>query len=311
MSAVSASFGTCAVPPARGLVLRLLVLVSSLLGPLPLAAQWFAGSAAELRSNDNVSRSPLTAYALEDVAALASVDGGLHLQTADYTGLTLATTLTREQFRRYSGLSHTRLNLAATLEHKFGLGERVPVLRLGASIERAAFKASERNHWLQTISLGYRQRLTDRMQISAAIAHEKQQGDFDRLRRAVPPTPQLPGDTWNLEALVASAAIEWDTGAASWLTASLQYRDGETAASIPPQPSILLQSTAVTFDPVFGPGVVAYRIDARTRQLSLDWNLAVSDAATAYIGIERQLTRGGTSLRYRAGIIRAGVVFSY
>lgn len=311
MSAVSVNLGGIPVPKARLRALHLIVLLPLSLGSLPLNAQWFGGSALELRSNNNLSRSPLTTYAMEDVAALASVDGGRHLQTGDYTGLTLAAALSREQFRRYSSLSQTRVNVAATLEHKFGVGDRAPLLQLGASIERAVFNASQRNHWLHTVRLGYRQRLTDSMQFSAAIAHEKQHGDFDRLRRTLPPAPQLPGDVWNLEALLASAAIEWDTGPASWLTASLQYRDGETAASIPPHPSILLQSTAVTSDPVFGSGFVAYRIDASSRQLSLDWNLALSDAATAYIGVERQLTRGGASLRYQAGIIRTGVVFSY
>lgn len=311
MCAASATDCKLVAAPLCRQLPRLLAMLVALLCPLPLAAQWFAGSAVELRSNDNVSRSPLAAYALEDVAAVASLDGGLHRQISDYTGLTMAGTVTREQFRRYSGLSQTRLNLSATLDHKLGLGERAPVLQLGAGIERAAFNSSLRNYWLHTVRLGYRQRLTDTVMVSAAVAHENQQGDYDVLRRAVPPAPQLPGDVWNQKALVASASVEWDTGAASWLTASLQYRDGETAASIPPYPFILRQSTAVTFDPVFGPGIVAYRIDARTRQLSLDWNLALSEAATAYIGIERQLTRGGTSLSYQAGIIRAGVVFSY
>ena len=310
VSAESAAGGSIPVS-SRWQALRLFALLSLLWCPLPLAAQWFSGSALELRSNDNVSRSPLEPYVEADLVALASVDGGVHLQTGDYTGLTLAATVTREQFRRFGGLSQTRANLQATLEHKFGLGERAPSLQLGAAIERAAFKAGQRNYWLHSVRLGYRQRLTDTLLLSAALAHENQQGDYDQLRRAVPPAPQLPGDVWNLRALVASASVEWDTGPASWLTVGLQYRDGETAASIQPYPAVLLQSTAVTFDPVFGPGVVAYRIDAQTRQLSLDWNLALSEAATAYVGIERQLTRGGRSLSYQTGIIRAGVVFSY
>ncbi|MEY3660051.1 MAG: hypothetical protein RLZZ169_876 [Pseudomonadota bacterium] len=281
------------------------------MAPLPALAQWFLGSSAELRSNDNVTRSPVAENVEGDTTLLGSVEGGLHLQPGIYTGLTLSAGVTREQFRRFTGLSQTRGLLGATLDHKFGVGERAPRLRLGATIERADFNANTRNLWLHGIRLSYSQRLTDSLQFTAAIAHENQQGDNDRLRIAVPPARQLPGDTWNQEALVASTALEWATGPSSWLTATLQFRHGETAASITPRPTILRQATAVTNDPLFGVGKVAYRLDANTRQFALDWNLAVTEEATVYVGAERQLTRGGISLSYQVNVIRAGMVFSY
>jgi hypothetical protein len=282
-----------------------------MLTPLPAFAQWYFGSSTELRSNDNVTRSPVAENIEADTVLLGSVEGGLHLQPGVYTGLTLSAGVTREQFRRFAGLSQTRGLLGAALDRKLGVGERAPRLRLGATIERADFNSNTRNLWLHSVRLSYSQRLSDSLLLTAAITHENQQGDNDRLRIAVPPARQLPGDTWNQEALVASTALEWATGPASWLTATLQFRHGETAASTTPRLTILRQATAVTNDPLIGAGKVAYRLDANTRQFALDWNLALTDAATAYFGAERQLTRGGVSLSYQVDVIRAGIVFSY
>lgn len=272
-------------------------------------AQWYGNSTLELTGNDNISRSPAAQQEKRDHGLRAGISAGYHFQPADYTGLTVDVSLAREQFRRYSGLSNTRASLGGTLSHKFGLGERVPVVSIGASIERSTHNLSLRNNWLYAMQIGVQQRISDSLLLRLGISRQLQHGDYNRPRPA--PAPPMPGDVWNLDNTVGGATIEWDTGEASWLSAAVQYRHGDTVSSVKPSPRFLVQSTAVTVDPTFGAGEVAYRLDADTRLFSLDWNLAVSGSATIFVGAERQLSRGGTDLSYRTGIIRAGLIVSY
>jgi len=273
------------------------------------AAQWFGNGAVELGSNDNVSRSPVAQQEHSDQSLRAGISGGYHFQVADYTGLTIDASLTREQFRRYSGLSSNRVALGGTLSHKFGLGERAPIATLGMTTERAIHNLSLRNSWLYLLQAGVQQRLADKVLLRLSLEQQLQRGDYNRPRPA--PAPPMPGDVWKLDLLVASATVEWDTGPASWLVAGMQLRHGDTVASVEPSPRFRVQSSAVTVDPVFGTGIVSYRLNANTRLFSLDWNLATSDRSTLYIGAERQLSRGGTDLTYQAGIIRTGFIVSY
>ncbi|MES2604744.1 MAG: hypothetical protein V4603_07380 [Pseudomonadota bacterium] len=275
------------------------------------SAQWFGDAALEAVSTDNVSRSPLTAHADDDQSLQLSARGGRYLQLADYTGLELQATLARQQSHHFSGLSNTRAGATAMLSHKFGLGDRVPVLSVTTGVERSRYNEDLRDAWTWTTVLGYRQRLTDRLQANLSAGYEQQDGDHNMIKPVVAPAVPKSGSVWDVNALTLDVGAEWDLGPSSWLAASLGYRDGDTVASVLPYPFILSEATAVTVDPAFAPGVVAYRLDASTRSFAVDWNLALFDTATFYIGVERQFTRSDRALDYRTGILRTGLLYSF
>ena len=287
------------------------VLVAGLLLSPAASAQWFGSATIEALGSDNVSRAPLEIYAEEDQSLQASASGGYHWQIADYTGLELQGSLQRQQSLRFASLSNTRLAASAVLSHKFGLGERAPTLSLTSAIERSSYNNSLRNASTWTGSLNYRQRLTDRLSIGLGAGYEQQDGDHSQPKPAVPPALPLPGDVWDTDAVTLNANAELDLDAASWLSASLGYRTGDTVASTQPRPFILAESTAVVFDSAFAPGFVAYRLDTRSRAIALDWNRALSDSATLYVGIERQFTHSDRGLSYRTNFVRTGLIYSF
>lgn len=286
------------------------LLLGVLLAPAA-SAQWFGTAALEAIGTDNVSRSPLASHADDDQSLQASVLGGYHWQLADYTGFELQGALARQQSRRFAGLSNTRATASATLNHKFGLGELAPSLSLTSSVERSTYNNAARDAWSWIHSIDYRQRLNGRLSINLRAGYEQQNGDWSWPKAVAAPAMPKSGDVWDTDAFILNAGGELDLGPASWLSASLGYRDGDTVASVLPYSYILNEATAVTMDSAFGPGVVAYRLDASTRSAALDWNYALRDTATFYVGIERQFTRSYHSLDYRTSIVRTGLLYSF
>ncbi len=275
------------------------------------SAQWLAGASAETLFNDNVTRSPYPDHALSDKSLDVSLWRGYHLQLAEYTALLMQGSLSHQQFDHFSALSNTRLSGSAELSHKFGLGANTPVLAFTAVIERSLFNDTHRDQSLYRTSVSLRQRIQEQWQLAITATHEHTNGDYGQNIPLVPPAPPLPTNVWDLGAWQLAVNAEWDIGPASWLSATVSWRNGDIVASTPPYPKILDASSAIAFDPVFGAGVVAYRMAATTRSITLDWNHAVGDSSTLYVGGERQWTRGEYGLEYPVHIIRAGFLHNF
>ncbi len=274
-------------------------------------AEGLGGISAEVLYNDNLSRSPYEASVAGDKSLELGLWQGLHIQLADYTALHLQGTLSHQQFNHLTGLSNTRVGGSAELSHKFGLGAEVPVLSFTTYIERSHYHDNHRDQSLYRESLALRQRIAEQWQWSVTASHEWQDGDYGQYSPYPPPAPPLPGNVWDLHAWQLSLNIEKDLGASSWLSSTIAWRDGDIVASTPQYPKILEASTAIAFDPVFGPGIVAYRMSATTRTVSLDWNHSVGENSTLYVGVERQWSHGYENLGYQTAIIRTGFLHNF
>jgi hypothetical protein len=116
---------------------------------------------------------------------------------------------------------------------------------------------------------------------------------------------------WDVKSWQLALNAEWDYGDSSWLSATFALRDGDIVASATPYGQVLNASRAVAPDPMFGAWVVAYRLPATTRTFSLDWNRAVGESSTLYVGAERQWSHAANDLDYQTGIIRAGFLHNF
>lgn len=273
---------------------------------LPLRAQGFGELGIELSHNDNLPRAQFAGDRHGDAAALFSASGGWHFQPGDYTGLSVIASLRASRFDQYSGLDNIEPAVNAQLTHKFGLGERAPVLTLGAALSQSSFDNDIRdasNHAL-TLSLG--RRFGERWQHTATMRYDASDGDH-----ALPkPGVAKPGNVWDQHSWTLALQSEFDLSDVSWLSASLSLRRGDIVSSGTPNPTIAAAAKAITLDPVFG-SATAYRIDASTRTLAVDYNYAVGESGTWYIGVERQLTHGSSGIDYGVGLLRTGVIFSF
>lgn len=295
--------------PLRAVAAALFALLG--LASLPARAQWHLDSAVEVNHNDNVSRAENSADIREDRSVNGGLDGGYKFQVADYTAVSLLGSLHRTQYERYSGLSNTALNVAIAVKHKFGLGDTVPELVMNVGTGHDSFNSENRDASHYTASFSLNKRFTPRLRLNAGLGWTERNANYDVPRLNTNGSPVRPGDPWNVNYWHASFGGELELGKASWLSANYQLQDGDIVSSGNPYGKIYAVTTALTRDPTFGSGVIAYRIPARTGSLSLDLNHAVRETGTVFLGVEYQDTQGENDVDYGVGIVRAGLLYSF
>jgi len=281
-----------------------------------LQAQAFTDVLLETQLNNNVSRSELPAEIREDETVTATVNSGLHRQPGTYTGLDLRAGLSRTLHRRYSGLSFHDLTAGASLTRKFGIGTEAPSLALDADIGRKLFNLDLRDAWYYRIGLRGSKRFADRMNLVLQLGYEKQDGDHNKPKILDTPPggdapPVIPGNPWSLDLFFLSLQSEYDLGERAWLSAGYRFQHGDVVSSTRSYPRVVAGATAITLDPVFGPGVIAYRLPADTHTVTLDYNRAVLGAGTFYLGIEQQDARATNGVAYKAQLFRAGFIYGF
>jgi len=281
-----------------------------------LQAQAFTDIQLETLHNENVSRSELPAEMRGDATVMATVRSGLHFQPGTYTGLDLRAGLSRALQSRYSGLNFHELTAGVSLSRKFGIGAEVPSLALDLDLGRKLFNLDLRDAWYYRIGFKVSKRFADRLHLALQLGYEKQDGDHDKPKVLETPPggealPAIPGNPWSLDLLFFSLQTEYDLDERAWLSAGYRYQHGDVVSSTSSYPRIAAGATAITLDPVFGPGVIAYRLPADTHAITLDYNRAVLDAGTFFLGIEQQDARATSGINYKARLFRAGFIYGF
>lgn len=286
-----------------------ILLLACLLQAVPAHAEWFADVTAELISNDNLGRSGKDPA--DDTGLSAGAALGHYRQTGLYTGLAVIGSVRKNLWNTYSGLNSLDLGLDAELSHKFGIGDDVPRLRARLGYHRETFNWDARDADAFTAGIDIGRRFTERLLLSAGLSYEKVDGDNSA---AIPPAGLSwgvkAGDVWDYSAWSLMLGGELDLGPASWLSGVFRYRDGDivsTGIVYTGNPGAL----ACTHDPVFGPKAAVYRLDAKTRSVSIDYNRAVFSRATWYAGFEYQHSAAGTGTDYDVRLLRTGFIHSF
>lgn len=268
------------------------LLLASLLWSPVGRAQWFADTAAETLYTSNLSRAERASNAREDLGLSVAARAGYHFQPAIYTGLTVNARLSRTAFNSYSGLDNAEVAAGMTLSHKFGLGDKAPSVSVDLQAGRSEYQNDIRDTWLYSTGLAVSKRLTDGVLLTASLRHERRDGDHNQPRPQIPGMPPpKPGDAWRYDVSSISLQGELDLNESSWLTAGYSFQKGDIVSSSPKYARIIAAAVAITSDPVYGPGIIAYRIPALTPSLSIDINRAVLDSGTLYQQRLRDLPR--------------------
>jgi hypothetical protein len=280
-------------------------------------AQWFADVAGETLYTDNLSRSRHDNHAREDLSVNLAARGGYHLQPAIYTGLTLTGTASHTRYDTYSGLDSLEATLGASVDHKFGIGDRVPVLSLATSINRSTYDVDVRDAWIHSVGVSLFKRLTETFSLTATLNHEYRDADHDKPRTPMPPAgggaapAAKPGNPWRFDTLSFSLQGELDLDELTWLSGGYSIHKGDVVSSSPSFADIVQAANAITDDPAFGPAIIAYRIPAYTRSLSLAWNRAVLQSGTLYLGFDYQKSSNSSGINYDVSIVRAGYIHGF
>lgn len=285
---------------------------------LPAQAQWSAGkglttqglsdNSSEFTLNDSVSRTEQGVDIREDRSI-----GSYNFQLADYTAVSFLGAMQRTQFEGHSGLSTTELNVTIAVRHKFGLGDTVPELVMNLDTGRDSINSENRDALRYTASLALQKRFTPRLSLSAGVGWTERNGAFNGARiGSNNGQPSDPLNYWH-----ASFGGELELGTASWLSASYQIQQGDVAVAGAAYPGLFNSriqalATALARDPLFGNGIVAYRALAPNGSLTVDFNHAVRDTGTLFLGVEYQgAQRKSDDVERDVGIVRAGLMYSF
>jgi len=260
----------------------------------PANASWVGELQTGVTGDDNVNRARRGVDARSDGAATFSGFAGGRLQLSTNGSLTILGTLGAAAFDRFDGLDHVTPggSIAYTVKTRMGAG--APWIQVGASAARDDLRDAARDGWL------YQGRVRGGWQAGAAV-NLTAEGSWSRRTADADAFEQR------------STALSLRADAAPWrriaLHGSYEIRRGDVTSSSPKDPEARAAAKTLLPDAVFGPGFVAYRLEATSHDLKVGLNVAAGRHASFDVSVERILALATAGLDYT--IDRAQGIFLY
>lgn len=245
---------------------------------------------------DNLSRTSAAAFQRD--AAVLALDAAVveaRQFARDWT-VVAALEAGREQVPDFRGLYRTALGARATLRRKFGLGPFAPVLEAGLAVARHDVREDGRSGWRQEGGLVLAKRLDESWRLAASATWESvaaRGAPFDThgLRLAIDASWDL-ADRWRLAAGAAryDGQIVANAAGTVWSTA--------LADGFGPRIGSYYRSTPWETTGTFGPGWVAYRVDADADFLWAEASFLLGDRTRATLRVETVRVVNVVDVRY-------------
>lgn len=284
-----------------------LAVAAALAAPAVAGAEWFGGFEAGAVYDDNLSRSELDADVESDRALRLFADGGRAFVLEDGKAVSFTGSVEVTAFDEFDGMDSLALGVSGSFRKKFGLGVFAPSLRALVSVQRLDFDTANRDGWLILGELRWMRRLSERWDVEAAVSYEVRSADQSTIATDGGPGPgpgpepgdeTKPGDVFDQERVGASVLGNVALGGAWLLSVGYGYLDGETDSNALPNDPIIAAAEAITDDPVFGAGRVAYRLEAAIHTLSLDLTRGLTEDSSLALGLQVQEIRADGGIDY-------------
>jgi hypothetical protein len=282
------------------------LLVGAVLGASPARAEWIADAEAAYVFDDNVSRAQRESDIRSDAAFLLHASGGYYFQLSDRTGATLSATLMREEHVRYSGLSHIGFGPSASIRTKLGVGPDAPWVRLSASALRREFDNDVRTGWLLSTAAAAGVRVTERVDVRAQLRLERQRADRSQALVA-----GISGAAFDLDSFSVSLGADYTARRETTVSLGYSYRSGDVVSSTRRNRAIFSVSEAIAPDPVFGAGIIAYRLDADSHIFDVRVSHALGERMSVNLGLARSLTYGDGGNNYYGSSVTASLLYNF
>lgn len=275
-------------------------------------AGWFDDVGVELRFDDNLTRAQLDEDIKSDIALMVSTSASTGYQVTDNSKLSLALALSGSAYQRFHGLNNLNAGLDLTYRWKFGLGPYVPELHLSGGATRLQYQDAMRNGWLYVGEIGISKRLSDRAGLRMAYQAEKRKSDTVAAPIVLPPfLPSLAADVFDLTSHNLSFGGDYAFHPDYVLSAAYTIRKGDIVSTTLRNIPILLASSALAEDFVFGPERYAYTMQARTRGVSLGISRVIGRQASGTLGYEHLESRTEGGFDYKSNLIRLTYLYQF
>ncbi len=262
----------------------------------------FADLSLTLAHDDNLSRALLDRDIVSDDSLRLAISGGRFYPLALRDSLTLSGSLSRTQFREFSGLSSLDLSLGASHQHKFGLGAYATTLSNALTLTHVESETEVRKRQLLNWDLSLRKRLSPRWEVSAGLGYERSEGLEDSIEYASMYSPV--NDIYDFEQGSAFASAEYTFANDALLSASYTYVDGNSVSSaLAPNAALLAISKDLTPDGAFPAPpmrtIVAYTLASKSHLTALNWNLPLGQNTSLTVGLAHQKITARAGVDYR------------
>lgn len=246
---------------------------------------------AQVTHDSNFNRAAATADQASDLFQETLITYGRRYQLSSYNRFAATVDVKTEFHADYTRLNNLQIGLNASFSRRFGLGARVPWLRVGIGATRLEYRENLRDGMQYSGDIAVGKNLSD--QLGVIVSHSRQ----SRTARG--------NDAYNGNGYTTAVTVNYAHDSGLRLSAGYAQRYGDVTfhcsnAFAPPAPV----AREYTFDQY------AYRRTSRTRLTSLNLNYPISDSATVFLGYERQDTTWFYK-SYPNDILRVGLAKRY
>ncbi len=278
----------------------------------PAAAEWGSwiaelGTGFEYRTNLN--NSAFSGDIEDDGAWTASGRGGRIYQASDSTRISLALDFASAVQFEFDGLNRVRGSGEVAVMHKFGIGPKVPMLRVFGKAGYLAVDDHDRSGGVYETGFSVSKRISERFDGDIFFKYHNYDGGNGDVVLAT-----LPTNVWdqeNFEVGVNTSYLAWEGLLA---TAGYAYRNGEfnsqcttgNVATVFAREGSNVK--AIARDNVFG-GCV-YRLGGDVHQFQGGLNYAITDHFAADLGYKYQYAKAD-ELIYRNHVVSLSLLYSY
>ena len=273
----------------------------------PASAEWFSSTSAGFQYDSNITNAILSSNIVSDTAFTASAKSGYVFDLDNGNSASIQGELKGESYDKFHGLNNISAGVNLALRRKWGLGLYAPWTSLSGSATRLNFSNEARNGWLYRTEIGGGKRITERWNTWANVSLEKRTGDH-----AIVVDNGVSGAAFDLTNTVVKLGAEYAFDQKTTLAIGYSLRHGDVVSTIlrdSAGDNWDTVTTAVTWDPAFGPAAEAYRITGTTH--SLNFHLVRELATNILLGAEyqRQVTHGASQNDYYKHLF--ALTFSY
>jgi len=280
---------------------------SCLAGAPAAAADWGVDVSAGVAHDDNAPNALEAADRKTDTAATLNLSAGLHNEIMPGTGLGLSLIAESSTSPRYAGLSNLGLGARMQLREKFGLGAAVPWAALSIGGVHRDFHDDNRDGWQYDAGLSAGKRLDERWSVRAAARYDRYVADTHQPQLV----PGVSADAYDVSGYSFGAGASFLVTEADTLSLNASWRDGSVTAVTHPDLEVLEYADAAVRDTVFAPNGVAYRIQARTTTLSLNWNHVLSRGMALNFGYAYRRSNTDTEIEsYYSNLLNFSITYS-
>jgi hypothetical protein len=213
---------------------------------------------ADYTWDDNVTRASRDERLSDSIARL-NVGAGLPVTLTPHTRLLLDAAAGGDLYHRYAGLNRAFVTLSGELQYRESGQYTAPIYAIFLRQSGDWYDSDLRDGYRGSAGVSIRKPLTDRILVFGAAGYNWRNAS---------------SNVFNVREVSLRGNLDYALAQRHTFYLGLEYKDGDTVTTTPPEPALVVIRSASGPDDVFA-GRNSYRLKARTGIATLGYNFAI------------------------------------